>query len=511
MAKRRDKSLAGRVARSLRRDMGPAWNGDFVALLEGIARSYSEGFDAEGLEHAGLLGDRWLSLTDEGMVRDMDEAARPEGDETPCIYPELIRSWQTRGRSLTLPPEADLADGSLLDVPLSALSSLFPACLLVDVSAQRLSIAERWPVDAFFCYPTYDGRLDAVCLMVVALDEAHGVGWAFEAKVLLEGETFGEALARTEEARLESRRAAFAGFKSHVSWDRLHPDEEDPEAGLLAALALAWLARGAEPAQAPAEPEPTPRAATRLPADAAPETEPEPGPAAEGPEPEPASEPGPASPEPDGAGGDGAEDAAGRAPDAGAELSRALDRVAELEWRVTSLARENERLRASAAAREGLAETLSRLELPRTPAEALAAAEALFPDRLLVLDSAKRSAEEYRGDAGEVWAVLRDMACVLQPLAAPGQAAHLSREFQDRCGWELALRDVKHEKANAGLSSQRRFAYKGSERDATPHVKGRGSKRGQTLRVHFFFDHEEGLVVVAHCGEHMESHRTGKV
>ena len=52
--------------------------------------------------------------------------------------------------------------------------------------------------------------------------------------------------------------------------------------------------------------------------------------------------------------------------------------------------------------------------------------------------------------------------------------------------------------------------YKGAERDASAHVKGRSSRKGEALRVHFFADYDElgGRIVVTHCGEHLDTYVT---
>ena len=40
------------------------------------------------------------------------------------------------------------------------------------------------------------------------------------------------------------------------------------------------------------------------------------------------------------------------------------------------------------------------------------------------------------------------------------------------------------------------------------HVKGQGSKKGESLRVHFFADYRLRKIVIAHCGEHLPTYDT---
>lgn len=155
------------------------------------------------------------------------------------------------------------------------------------------------------------------------------------------------------------------------------------------------------------------------------------------------------------------------------------------------------------------AEVLESLDLPESPMEALALAERAFPDRLVVLDSARRSAEEFaRGDAAEVWAVLRSMATVLHSMVFDRQGGNIVYAFQAQTGFELTLREMKLTKRASGTARLRTVSYHGQQHLAAAHVKGRGRARGESLRVHFFADYDERRLVIAHCGEHLTTYDT---
>lgn len=172
-----------------------------------------------------------------------------------------------------------------------------------------------------------------------------------------------------------------------------------------------------------------------------------------------------------------------------------------------------EDLRRRLEAAEAKAALVDRMEIPESPYDALLLAEAAFPDRLVALEPARRSAKGFsEGKAGEVWSALQAMAVTLHPLVfASRQPCDIAVGFRAATGFELALRDVKMAKRNPAYAKKRQAYYKGAWRDATPHVKGRSPKPGRALRIHFFADYEERVLVIAHCGEHMDDFNTRRL
>ena len=170
---------------------------------------------------------------------------------------------------------------------------------------------------------------------------------------------------------------------------------------------------------------------------------------------------------------------------------------------------EAQRHASGARTRSSLVETMN---IPDTPADALTLAEEAFPDRLVVLPEAHRSAADFRkGSAAEVWAVLRSMATVLHRLVFGPGGGSITHIFEDETGFEVTLREMKHIKSSNTFSQLRTVSYKGVSHDTSAHVKGKGSKKGETLRVHFFADYDERKIVIAHCGEHLATFDTSSL
>lgn len=166
----------------------------------------------------------------------------------------------------------------------------------------------------------------------------------------------------------------------------------------------------------------------------------------------------------------------------------------------------------NAAGLEARASLLESMELPATPLEALKLAERAFPDKLVILPEAFKSAEEFKkGSAVETWAIVRSIATTLYRLVFETSSGSIAREFEAETGFELTLREMKLINKTSAFSQLRTFNYKGADREATAHVKGKGSKRGETLRVHFFVNHDDRHIVIAHCGEHLSTYDSSSV
>ena len=162
---------------------------------------------------------------------------------------------------------------------------------------------------------------------------------------------------------------------------------------------------------------------------------------------------------------------------------------------------------ASAAVRERAA-LFDTLEFPQTPLGALLLAKKAFPDRLLVLDQAQRSAREFAtGDVRETWAALRDMAVVLHPLMFGDESADIPARFEERSVLRIAMSEGPMTQKDPNLMKLRRVSYEGRIEDMSAHVKGRSTGEGQpALRVHFFPDHAKQLIVIGHCGNHLPTY-----
>ena len=185
---------------------------------------------------------------------------------------------------------------------------------------------------------------------------------------------------------------------------------------------------------------------------------------------------------------------------------------ASAAYREGQLAQQASDLREQVAALRVRSTLMETMNLPETPLEALQLAERAFTDRIIVLPRARKSAEEFvKGDPGEVWAVLRSVSVTLHSLLFCERERGLANAFRDRTGYELALRDAKGANRNAAQKAERMVMYEGTQRDATMHIKGRGTRKGESLRVHFFVDYDKKKIVIVHCGEHLTTDRTSSM
>ncbi len=153
--------------------------------------------------------------------------------------------------------------------------------------------------------------------------------------------------------------------------------------------------------------------------------------------------------------------------------------------------------------------------LPATTSEAIEKIGATFPGRIKFLPSASASARAM-DSAGEgpglpdTWRLLWSMATTLHDLAFGGSVRDLQAEFKTRTGFELALCEGSTTNRDGRLRALRRVTFDGYELDISPHVKI-GSDSTSCLRVHFAFLRERSLIVVGHCGGHLETAGTRRM
>ena len=203
-----------------------------------------------------------------------------------------------------------------------------------------------------------------------------------------------------------------------------------------------------------------------------------------------------------------------------AQLEEAEEGQADLQDEVASLSYEKEQLRRAAGEAEGRVRqmqaqraTLTSLRsLPQSLPEIVGLVERFWPDRIVFTDRAKASAKragvnKARSDLDEAWRCLWAMATDLHEIlfSDTGAKGDVAQRFLDRSGFEVTLTEGKQTKNDKNLMKLRKLKYMGAEVDITPHVKY-GSKAPKCLRVHFYADHEKKVVVVGHCGDHLDTY-----
>ncbi|HEY4364213.1 MAG TPA: hypothetical protein VGN17_24800 [Bryobacteraceae bacterium] len=133
-----------------------------------------------------------------------------------------------------------------------------------------------------------------------------------------------------------------------------------------------------------------------------------------------------------------------------------------------------------------------------------------FSDRIKFTErgfNSSRDAEFPKVSA--VWTALWHVANTLHPLAfSDSEGVDLEDEFRRRSGIELGLSEGKLTKANAKIMQARLDEYEGERIDITPHIKLQtGNKH---LRIHFHIHKKKRLLIVGHCGDHLDTAGTAK-
>ena len=646
MAKKKGKTFGDRLARQLKVSMGPWWSDEGIQAINEIARQGEA--DVADATFGSLVLQPCLTFQHEMAVRDFDEQGKEFDDLSPFVYPELMRTWEHNSACVEFSEGAtavafDSEPGFIQSVALDGLFDFFPGCVALDVRKLNV-LLYNIVVDEVFVYPSYNAVNGHVALMFVGVNQNLGFTFAYEARLVLQGETFGDAARATNRVLEEERSACLGGFSTAPSEEFFSALDSEPELfavtwRLLAArcservelVRQSWgrgetvkvrarkpeslqmvegvhvgqgLGEQADMAGEQAREEGVGCAGST---DAAAEGKAvvRAGGAVQGQVDGHAGDAGAAAggkvaaaggvvPGQDASRAEGAGtasegkaaatgaasrgQAASRGEDAGdqgqpvaladdgvaqgrsvalaggidapgevaassdevadaiatsadveraeeAQLERDLlqeevDRLrAELEsqksaaaFRARQLEDEARELRERVQGLEARARLVETMDLPETPYEALSLAAKAFSDRIVVLDRARKSAEDFvKGDPGEVWAVLRSVAVTLHSLLFVERERGLANAFRDRTGYELALRDSKGANRNPDQKAERMVEYEGAVRDATMHIKGRGVRKGESLRVHFFVDYDKKKIIIAHCGEHLTTDRTSSM
>ena len=613
MAKKKGKTFGDRLARQLKVSMGAWWSDEGIQAINEIARQGE--VEVADATFGSLVLQPCLTFQHEMAVRDFDEQGKEFDDLSPFVYPELMRTWEHNSACVEFSEGAtavafDSEPGFVQSVSLAGLFDFFPGCVALDVRKLNVMLYNI-VVDEVFVYPSYNAVNGHVALMFVGVNQNLGFTFAYEARLVLQGETFGDAARATNRVLEEERSACLGGFSTAPSEEFFSALDSEPELfavtwRLLAALCServelvrqSWgrgetvkvrarkpesqqvvegvhvgEGHGGQAAVSGAQAREGAASQAMSAGEAATQGKTVDGgvaagrvaPHAEGAGAEAegqvaavggAASQGQAASRVQGSddqgrvaaladdgvaegraavhkqGVDASSEAAGvattpadveRVEEAQLErdlLQEEVDRLrAELEsqksaaaFRTRQLEDEARELRERAQGLEGRARLVETMDLPETPYEALSLAAQAFSDRIVVLDRARKSAEDFvKGDPGEVWAVLRSVAVTLHSLLFVERERGLANAFRDRTGYELALRDSKGANRNPDQKAERMVEYEGAVRDATMHIKGRGVRKGESLRVHFFVDYDKKKIVIAHCGEHLTTDRTSSM
>lgn len=179
------------------------------------------------------------------------------------------------------------------------------------------------------------------------------------------------------------------------------------------------------------------------------------------------------------------------------ELDQAATRVQEAES-----------VRSALSAKASVLNSIS--DLPNSTLGVLDLVQKIYPDRICFTEKARRSANEANlKNFNIAWKCLKSMATTLHELHFEMKLPfrEIAQRFRASTGFEVAIGESETTRANRRLHSKRTETYKGRLIDISPHVKY-GRDPGNCLRVHYYADPTEKLIIVGHCGAHLDTVRT---
>lgn len=147
---------------------------------------------------------------------------------------------------------------------------------------------------------------------------------------------------------------------------------------------------------------------------------------------------------------------------------------------------------------------LSVIDGDAAPAQSLRVVATLYRERLIVLQSAWRSAKESAGfeEPQRLFELLRKLATDYWQAMVDGKG---DLEAKQVFGNAFAARESETVESNAQACKLRTFEYNGEPVLMLRHLKiGRKDSASKTIRVHFHWDAASSKVVVGHCGPHLD-------
>lgn len=139
-----------------------------------------------------------------------------------------------------------------------------------------------------------------------------------------------------------------------------------------------------------------------------------------------------------------------------------------------------------------------------TIVDALRTVAHVYSDRLIVLDSAWKSANAAVGfrKVSKAFDLLRRLGSDYWATLASGKPDSQAKEVFTKN--EFAPDESDTVANNKRGRKLRTFVYKGQPVEMLPHLKiGVKDSEYETLRVHFMWDAESRVIVIGHCGAHI--------
>lgn len=236
----KQKTIFSRIMRKVRQDSGSAWNRRYISAFQAA----SEAEEPIPEEARVLQGDGFIrTMQLEAMLSELHDEMRVE-EEQPFIYPGLMAAWESAPATVEFDAAAvryaEENEAELLGTPLGGVWDVFPACLLLDIRPFALSLY-HCDCDGLFLYPSYNRDRGYPVILALAVSAREGLDFPLSSKIVLKGESFGEALDNSESERAITRQRCLGRF-ADSRFTLIHsPLDDDSSVCDVSALALALV------------------------------------------------------------------------------------------------------------------------------------------------------------------------------------------------------------------------------------------------------------------------------
>ena len=151
--------------------------------------------------------------------------------------------------------------------------------------------------------------------------------------------------------------------------------------------------------------------------------------------------------------------------------------------------------------------------VPDRLSELLDLLEVLYPQRVCVLPEARKSALDFddRYVLDDELLILKSIPTTLWDLYFGAETSgNIAQNYQAQSGFELAPTEGSMTNKGAKYMKQRERTYHGETISISPHIKGRSGNPKDNFRLHYYVDKRRKLIVIGHCGAHLETAGTNK-
>lgn len=139
-----------------------------------------------------------------------------------------------------------------------------------------------------------------------------------------------------------------------------------------------------------------------------------------------------------------------------------------------------------------------------SPAQSLELTARLYPDRVVILENAYKTAKEsskFR-DRKVVFDLLRKLLTNYWQALVDGKG---DTEARSIFGNSFAAKESETAEKNKEIRNQRTFSYNGVDIEMMKHLKfGIKDSKTETLRIHFEWLAEERKIIIGYCGVHLD-------